>query len=65
MVLNDDYAVERKHALKNVDIDVLPSHVFYDWMKSEGKQGGQTKFPRVTTKEKLESWNAFLGQLAG
>ena len=62
--LNDDYAVERKHALKNVHLDVLPSEVFYDWMKSEGKFGGQTKFPRVLKKEKLNSWLSFLGQMA-
>ncbi len=62
--LNDDYAVERKHALKNIHLDVLPEEAFYDWLKSEGKQGGQTKFPRVLKKEKLESWLSFLGQMA-
>ena len=62
--LNDDYAVERKHALKNIELDVLPTEVFYDWMKSEGKFGGQTKFPRVLKKEKLESWLSFLGKMA-
>lgn len=62
--LNDDYAVERRHALKNVYLDVLPSEVFYDWMKAEGKFGGQTKFPRVLKKEKLESWLSFLSQMA-
>lgn len=55
-VLNDDYAVERKHALKNIRLSVLPNETFYGWMKSQGKQGGQTKFPRVLKKEKLESW---------
>ncbi len=58
--LNDDYAVERKHALKNVILDVLPTEVFYDWLRVQGKEGGQTKFPRVLKKEKLESWLSFV-----
>lgn len=62
--LNDDYAVERKHALRNIHFNVLPNKVFYGWMKSIGKEGGQTKFPRVLKKEKLESWLAYLKQEA-
>jgi hypothetical protein len=58
--LNDDYAVERKHALKNVVLDILPTAIFYDWMKSEGKEGGQSKFPRVLKKEKMTSWLSFI-----
>jgi hypothetical protein len=59
-VLNDDYAVERKHALKKVKVTVLPSAVFYDWMKAQGKEGGQNKFPRVLKGEKASSWLEFL-----
>jgi hypothetical protein len=59
---NDDYAVERKHALKNVILDVLPTEVFYDWMRSEGKEGGQSKFPRVLKKEKMTSWLDFISK---
>lgn len=59
-VLNDDYAVERSHALKEVKVTVLPSSVFYDWLKSEGKEGGQNKFPRVLKGEKSTSWLEFL-----
>ncbi|MBD8487684.1 GH3 auxin-responsive promoter family protein [Echinicola sp. CAU 1574] len=58
--LNDDYVVERKHALKEVKLDVLPSKIFYDWMRSEGKEGGQHKFPRVLKGPKMESWLTFL-----
>lgn len=61
-VLNDDYAVERKHALKKVFVDVLPSAVFYDWMKSQGKEGGQHKFPRVLKGEKSEQWQKFISE---
>lgn len=59
-VLNDDYAVERKHALKKVKITVLETGVFYEWMKSQGKEGGQNKFPRVIKGEKAASWIEFL-----
>lgn len=58
--LNDDYAVERKHALKQVKVSVLPSTVFYDWMRSQGKEGGQNKFPRVLKGEKALDWQKFL-----
>lgn len=63
-VLNDDYAVERQHALKNIKLDVLPTEVFYDWLRAQGKEGGQTKFPRVLKKEKLESWLSFVSKEA-
>src|SRR5690606_2445147 len=49
-VLNDDYAVERSAALKEVIVDVLPVKTFYDYMESKGKVGGQNKFPRVMKK---------------
>ncbi|MAN86147.1 MAG: GH3 auxin-responsive promoter [Algoriphagus sp.] len=58
--LNDDYAVERRHALKKVFCEVRPSSDFYDWMRSQGKEGGQNKFPRVLKGEKAESWRGFL-----
>ncbi|RYF86598.1 MAG: GH3 auxin-responsive promoter, partial [Chitinophagaceae bacterium] len=58
--LNDDYEVERNHALKAVTARVLPEQVFLDFMKSKGKVGGQHKFPRVVKGKMLEDWNAFL-----
>ncbi|MFT6866458.1 MAG: hypothetical protein ACJA08_001289 [Cyclobacteriaceae bacterium] len=60
MMLNDDYKVERGHALKEIKMNILPSRVFYDWMKSQGKEGGQSKFPRVLKKEKAADWKNFL-----
>jgi hypothetical protein len=59
-ILNDDYAVERSAALKEVLIDVLPVKTFYDWMESKGKVGGQNKFPRVMKKTQLDEWKSFL-----
>jgi hypothetical protein len=58
--LNDDYAVERSAALKEVFVDVIPVKVFYDWMESIGKVGGQNKFPRVMKNAQLEDWKSFL-----
>lgn len=58
--LNDDYAVERKHALKKMEVSVLPTSYFYEWMRVQGKEGGQNKFPRVIKGDKAESWKAFV-----
>ncbi|HEY9009281.1 GH3 family domain-containing protein [Ohtaekwangia sp.] len=58
--LNDDYAVERSAALKEVLVDVLPVKTFYNWMESKGKVGGQNKFPRVMKNAQLDDWKNFL-----
>jgi hypothetical protein len=55
-VLNDDYRVERTDAIKQVSAEVLPLHVFYDWLKIQGKEGGAHKFPRVLKKEQQALW---------
>jgi hypothetical protein len=58
--LNDDYRVERIAAIREVIVEVLPLHLFYDYMKLRGKEGGQNKFPRVIKNEKLSHWEAYL-----
>ncbi|TLV02820.1 GH3 family domain-containing protein [Dyadobacter luticola] len=58
--LNDDYAVERRHALQEVFVTILPNEAFYAWMKSKGKLGGQNKFPRVFKSYLHDDWNNFL-----
>jgi len=58
--LNDDYAVERKSALKEVFLDVLHEERFMEFMRLKGKIGGQHKFPRVLKGRMLEDWNKFL-----
>ena len=60
--LNDDYEVERKHALKSISVDVLTEDVFMAFMKSKGKIGGQHKFPRVLKGKMLADWLGFLSQ---
>ncbi len=58
--LNDDYAVERTAALKEVKVTVLPTELFIEYMEEIGKVGGQNKFPRVMKGDKLSSWLNFL-----
>jgi hypothetical protein len=58
--LNDDYAVERTSALKEIFIEKLPEDAFMKFMESKGKLGSQHKFPRVLKGKMLEDWNAFL-----
>lgn len=59
-ILNDDYAVERSAALKDIYVDTFPEKTFYDWMQSKGKIGGQNKFPRVLKGAQLEDWKSFI-----
>jgi hypothetical protein len=58
--VNDDYAIERTSALKEVFVEILPSEVFYDYMRSIGKEGGMNKFPRVLKNGALTNWENFL-----
>ncbi len=58
--LNDDYAVERSSALKEIYLEALSEKVFMDFMEYKGKVGGQHKFPRVLKGKMLEDWIAFL-----
>ncbi|MFA5815683.1 MAG: GH3 auxin-responsive promoter family protein [Bacteroidales bacterium] len=59
-LLNDDYAVERQAALKQVFVELVPNQVFYDFLKFKGKEGGQHKFPRVLN-GLSKDWECFLG----
>lgn len=59
-ILNDDYRVERIAAIKDVILEVLPTAVFYDWMRMKGKEGAQNKFPRVIKGAVLEEWENFV-----
>ena len=60
--LNDDYEVERNHALKEIFVDVLSEETFMDFMRYKGKVGGQHKFPRVLKGKMLDEWQKFLKQ---
>jgi hypothetical protein len=58
--VNDDYAVERISALRDVLITCVPTERFYEFMTSKGKMGGQNKFPRVMKQTQAEEWKNFL-----
>jgi hypothetical protein len=58
--VNDDYATERKHALKEIRVTLLPNQTFIDFLASKNKLGGQSKFPRVLKGKHLNEWQAFL-----
>lgn len=58
--LNDDYAVERRHALQNIQLEVVPTSKFYAWMEKKGKLGSQHKFPRVLQNSNYKEWMEFL-----
>lgn len=58
--LNDDYAVERTSALKEVFVEILPNDVFYDYMRAIGKHGAMNKFPRVLKGEAYTKWATWL-----
>jgi hypothetical protein len=60
--INDDYAVERTSALKEIFVEILPSQIFYDYMRFKGKEGAMNKFPRVLKGNTLNDWQAFLDQ---
>jgi hypothetical protein len=60
--LNDDYAVERISALKDLRLRLVPVEKFYSFMTENGKLGGQNKFPRVLKSKQLEDWRTFLSR---
>ncbi|MCF6171867.1 MAG: GH3 auxin-responsive promoter family protein [Bacteroidales bacterium] len=61
--LNDDYRVERMEAIKDVKVRVLPTHIFYDYMKLKGKDGSANKFPRVLKNSRIDDWENYLGEI--
>ena len=63
--LNDDYEVERRSALKDVFVEIIPVQKFYTFMDGKGKLGGQNKFPRVMKTTQLEEWEKFLNMKSG
>lgn len=58
--LNDDYAVERNSALKDVYLKILPESSFMEFMQLKGKIGGQHKFPRVMKGKMYEDWVKYI-----
>ena len=63
--LNDDYRVERLEAIRDVKVEVLPLQIFYDYMRKQGKEGSQNKFPRVLKGAKADKWLEYLKTVKG
>lgn len=59
-LLNDDYRVERQHALTDIFVDLIPNDKFYEFLKIKGKKGGQTKFPGVLKGDVCDEWKKFI-----
>jgi hypothetical protein len=59
--LNDDYAVERVYALREVRVKLLPNEVFLNWLVQRGKLNGQAKIPRVLKGGQLANFEEFVG----
>lgn len=58
--LNDDYAVERRYALPELRVEIIPNHLFYEWLAQKGKLNGQAKIPRVMKGKTLQDWQQFI-----
>jgi len=60
--VNADYATERAHVLHDIHVRVIPNELFFKWLKINGKEGEQYKFPRVMKQEQFRDWEAFVDQ---
>ncbi|GAB4488566.1 MAG: GH3 auxin-responsive promoter family protein [Saprospiraceae bacterium] len=58
--LNDDYAIERVYALRDVRVRLLPNEVFLGWLGKRGKFNGQAKIPRVLKGEHLANFKDYV-----
>lgn len=51
--VNSDYDAKRNTSLGMLKLHVAPKGFFNDWLKSEGKLGGQHKIPRLNSNREL------------
>lgn len=58
--LNDDYAYVRKYNLQTPVVHFVEPSLFYDFLASLGKTGGQNKMPRVLNKDQSVLWGEFV-----
>lgn len=61
-IANDDYRAEREAMLQQLELRIVPVHIFYEWQRRQGKMNGQSKFPRVMQREQFAAWEAFVAQ---
>lgn len=52
---NSNYAQKRNHSLALDALEIIPAQhgLFYKWMASRGKMGGQNKIPRLVNNRKM------------
>jgi hypothetical protein len=52
---NSNYLQKRNHNLALIALEVIPAKqgLFYQWMASKGKMGGQHKIPRLVNGRKV------------
>ncbi len=62
MELNDDYRIERSNVLQDIELEILPNELFFDFLSAQGKSGGQHKFPRVLKGKMKKEWQLFLSE---
>lgn len=58
--LNDDYGVERNHALHEIIVETVPNDTFIGFLREKGKIGSQNKFPRVIKGDLYQEWKGFV-----
>lgn len=58
--LNDDYRTERRYALRELRVKILPNDTFISWLNQRGKLNGQAKIPRVLKGANLKSFESFI-----
>jgi hypothetical protein len=58
--INDDYATERTAVLREPQIVAVPPRFFHEYLRLQGKSGGQAKFPRVLKAEAFADWEKFV-----
>ena len=51
--VNSDYDAKRNSVLNRLVIHQAPQGLFNNWLKSEGKLGGQHKIPRLSNNRQL------------
>ncbi|MEX0967549.1 MAG: GH3 auxin-responsive promoter family protein [Bacteroidia bacterium] len=62
--LNDDYRVVRQNTLKRITVTIVSPDRFRQWLKKNGKEGAQIKFPRVLKEAQFRDWREFLSESA-
>ncbi len=58
--VNADYNSERDAMLGTPQVEIIPTSLFYDWQRHQGKMNGQSKVARVMDRERFAEWEKFI-----